>query len=767
MKKIISLLLLIVFTQILNNRFYSQGFNDSLDLQIEDKISIILEQLSLEEKIGQTCQITLDVILQVNDQGSVICPHEIDTIKLNEAINIYKIGSILNVSSHSLFLEEWKSLLKSIHSVSNARNNNIPIIYGIDAIHGMNYTNGSTLFPQEIGLAATWNPGYAQRLGEITAYEMRASGIPWNFSPVLDVARQPLWSRYFETFGEDPFLSSSLGKALVFGYQGDGVIDRYHGAACLKHFVGYSQPLSGRDRTPAWIPEKYLQELFLPPFKTAVESGAMTVMVNSGDVNGIPGHVNAHLLKDVLKGEWGFNGFTVSDWEDFIMLETVHSVSSNAEDAIVMAFNSGVDMSMVPLSPNYKIYCDLMLKAVQSGRITQERLDDAVRRILRVKFALGLFNTDMNQAKFYPRFGSADHISAALETAQESITLLKNRNHLLPLSKDQKILVAGPTSNSMKFLNGAWTHTWQGNDSIYNSKNALTIYQAISKEVGEGNCLFAQGAKLYFENGFETSRLIEIADFKEKVGLSDIIVLCLGELPQTEKPGDIHSLNLSEAQLELAKIAFTYNKPVILILTEARPRIIHSIVDSSAAIVQCYVPGDYGGQALADILFGKVNPSGKLPYTYPKYDGVIEFYDHPKSVDRSKNNDFNAFDPEWEFGFGMSYTTFDYSNLVLSSNEITESDELTVSVTLKNTGNFIGQEVVQLFVSDQVCSLVPASKKLKGFEKITLKPNESRIVQFTISKKDLIFSDATGNWKLEPGLFSIKIANLETSFTLK
>jgi beta-glucosidase len=757
----------LTFFLLLSSSSFSQNFNQGLNQEIETKINELISKMSLEDKIGQTCQITLDALLKSDDKGATLYPHQIDADKLNEAIEKYKIGSVLNVSSHTLSLQEWKSLLPIIHKSYLKGNSLLPILYGIDAIHGMNYTIGGTLFPQEIGLAATWNRSFAKRFGEITAYEMKASGIPWNFSPVLDVARQPLWSRYFETLGEDPFLAMSMGKELINGYQGTGAMDEYHGAACLKHFVGYSQPLSGRDRTPAWIPEKYMQELFLPPFKEAVEAGAMTLMINSGDVNGVPGHTNYHLLTEVLKNDWGFNGFTVSDWEDFIMLETVHSVAKTNEDAVVMAFNAGVDMSMVPTSPNYKAYCDLMLTAVKNGRISEDRLNDAVRRILRVKLSLGLFDKDMNQAKSYPLFGSTEFKLAALKSAEESITLLKNEAQLLPLAKSKKILVAGPTANNMIYLNGAWTHTWQGYDSSYNTKNVATIYSVIEQKIGKENCLYSQGAELFFDNGFEESRLTDVIDFKTKANLSDVILLCLGELPQTEKPGDIRSLNLSTAQLELAEIAYSTNKPVILVLTEARPRIIHSIVDSASAIVQCYLPGDFGGMALANILFGDANPSGKLPYTYPKYDGVIEFYDHPKSVDRSKNNDFKAFDPEWEFGFGLSYTTFEYADLTVDKSTISDQEELHVSVNVKNTGKIKGQEVVQLFVSDKVSFIVPAGKRLKGFEKITLEPNETKRVDFTISKEDLMFADQNGKWMLEPGTFSIEIGSLETTFELK
>ena len=748
------------------NLLFAQDFNKKLDVAIESQISELMAKMSREEKIGQTCQITLNALLKTDEKGAVLYPYILDEQKLNDAFLMYKVGSVLNVDSHTLTLEEWRKILAEIHRFYKKGKTCAPIIYGIDAIHGVNYTVGATLFPQQIGLAATWNPNLATQFGEITAYEMRASGIPWNFSPVLDVARQPLWSRYFETFGEDPYLATEMGTATVLGYQGRTSVDQFHGAACLKHFVGYSQPQSGRDRTPAWIPEKYMQELFLPPFKKAVDNGAMTLMINSGDVNGIPGHANYHLLTETLKNKWGFNGFTVSDWEDFTMLETVHKVAEDEMSAIALAFNAGVDMSMVPNNPNYKKYCTLMLSALEDGKISEERLNDAVRRILRVKMALGLFEKDMRQAKSYPDFGSEKFKSKALESAQESITLLKNENQILPLKRDRKVLVAGPTAHNMIFLNGAWTHTWQGMDSSFNTKNTRTIFHAIQQKVGKENCSYAKGAELFFDNNFETSRLVDTNDFKTKALVSDVIVLCLGELPQTEKPGDIRSLHLTDAQLELAKFAYTFNKPVLLILTEARPRILHSIVDKAAAIVHTYLPGDFGADALAQILFGEINPSGKLPFTYPKYDGVIEFYDRPKSVDRSKSNDFNAFDPEWEFGYGLSYSTFEYSNLTVNKKEMGPMDTLKIQITVKNTSAISGKEVVQLYVSDDVATLVPAGKKLKGFKKIAIAPHTSETIDFFISIEDLKFADQNGTWNYEPGLFTLQIGDLKTTFRL-
>ncbi len=732
----------------------------------EKKINKLIKSMTLEEKVGQTCQITLDAILRTDELGKTIEPAQIDAEKLKTAISEFKVGSLLNVSSHTLKMEEWKTILSEIKKAEKEYKIIVPIIYGIDAIHGVNYTVGATLFPQEIGLAATWNRKLAQDFGAVTAYEMRATGLRWNFSPVLDLGRQPLWSRFFETLGEDPFLASQLGESIVFGYQGNEAIDKYHVAACLKHFVGYSAPVSGRDRTPAWIPKKFMTELYLPSFKKSIDAGAMTLMINSGDVNGIPGHANGYLLNQLLKKDWGFKGFTVSDWEDFIMLETVHSVSSNLQEAIVLAFNSGVDMSMVPNNPQYKEYCLTMIKAVCEKQISEERLNDAVRRILRVKMALGLF--DEEKTIDYPLFGSETHKAIALKAAAESITLLKNQDNFLPLKKNQKILIAGPTADNLVYLNGAWTHTWQGVEEKFNTEDCPTILQALRKELGEESYEYFDGCKMYFKDGWEQCDLESEGVFQQMIGQNDVIVLCLGELPSTEKPGDIRSLNLPKAQLRLAELAFESGKPVVLVLVEGRPRIIHDIVEGATSIIQCYLPGDYGAEALSDILFGKVNPSGKLPYTYPKYDGVLEFYDRPKSVDRSgKTNQFDAFDPEWEFGYGLSYTSFSYSDLKINMESMNSNETISVSITVTNTGEIEGKEVVQMYISDKKASMVPAGKRLRNFEKINLEKGESKNINFVISADDLHFSNEKGEWVLEPGIFSIQIGNQKVEFELK
>lgn len=734
----------------------------------EDKsLNVRIAQMSIEEKVGQTCQITLDVISQTDAKGATLTPTTIDTAKLNEAILKYHVGSVLNVGWHTLSLDEWKGVIPAVQRSYTTGKTNIPVIYGIDAIHGVNYTVGATLFPQEIGLAATWNPTLAKKFGEITAYETRASGIPWNFSPVLDLGRQPLWSRTFETLGEDPYLISQMGTAIIDGYQGSTTPDEFHVASCMKHFVGYSGTNSGRDRTPAWIPEKYMKELYLPSFKAAVEHGALTVMINSGAVNGIPGHINHHLITETLKEEWGFEGFAVSDWEDFIMLHTVHSTAPSLADAYVQAFNAGVDMSMVPLSPQYKEYCTIMVNAVKSGKISMDRLDDAVRRILRVKSRLGLFERPVPTFENYPKFGCAEFQQASLNTALESITLLKNENGILPLSKNQKVLIAGPTSNNLVYLNGAWTHTWQGVDTAFNTSGCLTVRAAFEKKLGKENCLYSQGAELYTENAFEKTRFVNLTDYKEKLKLADVVVLCLGELPATEKPGDILSLNLDSEQRELAKMAYEQNKKVILVLLEGRPRIIHDIVSGASGIIQAYLPGNYGAEALVSLMLGEKNFSGKLPYTYPKFDGVIEFYDHPKSVDRSKSGDFSAYNPEWDFGYGLNYSRFEYTALSLNQTIFSDNDSIAVTVTLKNSSSIAGKEVIQLYVSDDYASLIPTGKSLKRFLKIDVPAQTEVSKTFYLNLKDFQFVGNSGEFIVEEGEFTIRVGNLTKKVSYK
>ena len=733
----------------------------------EKKITALLNRMSLEEKVGQTCQITLDAILQKDESNKLVEPHRIDLKKLDEAINKYKVGSILNVSNHTFTLEKWNGIIKTIQEASAKSSTGIPIIYGVDAIHGATYIQKSTLFPQEIGLAASWDTSMAREMGRITAYETRASGVPWNFSPVLDLGRKPIWSRFFETLGEDVYLAKTLGAKIVDGYQGGATIDKNHVAACLKHYVGYGFPKTGRDRTPALIPERTMLEYHLPPFEESIKNGALTVMINSGEVNGIPGHANKHLLTDILKDEWGFAGFAVSDWEDFINLHKVAQTDSTIKDAIATAINAGVDMSMVPNNPQYKTYCDEFINLVNEGGVDQERLDDAVRRILRVKYRLDLFENPLTKKEDYPSFASKEHVEKAYLSAAESITLLKNENGVLPAKTMSKVMVIGPTANSLNCLNGAWTHTWQGIDPQYNNTENPTIYEAIKNS--SLSCDLYKGSKMEMINGDEfdlPSADLALAVINAKD--YDYAVVCVGELPSTERPGDIYALDLAKEQQEIVKSLSKTGIKIILVLVEGRPKIISEIEPLADAIIQCYLPGDQGGTAIADIIFGKINPSGKLPYTYPRNSGVIMPYYHKQSELINGNtwkNDF--FNPQYKFGFGLSYTDYEYSNLVIDKSSYSLSDEINISVDIRNIGERAGKEVVQLYARDHFATISPALRRLVRYNKVALNPGEIKTVSFKISTEELGFYNADNIWINEPGKHSFFVESLEASFSLK
>ena len=744
-----------------------QHYNFNLSSENNEKIEDLIDNMTIAEKVGQTCQITLDAILKKDSLGTLIEPHQIDQQKLDRAILEYNIGSVLNVSNHTFSLEKWRTIINDIQVAALTSNHKIPVIYGVDAIHGATYIQNSTLFPQEIGLAATWDTSHARIMGKITAYETRASGVPWNFSPVLDLGRTPIWSRFFETLGEDVYLAKVLGKSIVDGYQGDGSVGNYHVAACLKHYVGYSLPNSGRDRTPALIPRRTMEEYYLPPFKEAIDAGALTVMINSGEVNGIPGHANKHLITEVLKETWGFSGFTVSDWEDLINLHKVAQTDSTLKDAIATAINAGVDMSMVPNNPEYKSYCKLFIELVNEGRVKESRLNDAVRRILRVKSKIGLLS-DMQMLTLddYPNFGSEEHRNAAYNTAAESITLLKNNDNILPLANDKSILLIGPTSNSLNCLNGAWTHTWQGLDESYNN-NYPTIKDVIEQRFDEVR--YFEGSKMIMKDGDELD--VPSSDLKIAVDNArslDVAIVCLGELPSTERPGDIYTLDLPKEQQLIINELSAVGIPIVLVLVEGRPKIIRDIEPLSDAILQAYLPGDQGAIALVDILCGNVNPSGKLPYTYPRYNGVIMHYDYKQSELLNGNtwkNDF--YNPQWDFGFGLSYTNFEYSNMQIGSNELFPHEELTISVDVTNTGEMRGKEVVQLYIRDHYASVSPCLKKLKRFVKIELEPLETKKVEFRISEKDLQFFGVNNEWITEQGKFSVIIDKQSKDFNFK
>lgn len=716
-------------------------------------IDSLLSLMTIEEKAGQMTQIDLGVIAQ-GDICKLKNPQALDLAKLGIAISTYHIGSILNVGcgSGTISLDNWHSILNTIHS-ENVRQNRIkiPIIYGIDAIHGANYTMGATLFPQEIGQAATWNPLLVEKGYQVTAYETRASGIPWNFSPVLDLGRQPLWSRYFETFGEDVFLSKTMSKVAIRGLEGNDVSSPYQVAACMKHFLGYSMPLSGKDRTPAWISERELREYFLPSFETAIKQGAKTVMINSGEINGTPVHVNYDILTKLLREELGFTGVILTDWEDIYKLVAIHRVAANKKEAVRMAIMAGIDMSM---TPNDFEYTKLLVELIKEGSIPIERIDASVRRILQLKKDLGLF--DSASKSDYSLFGSKQHASISYDVASESITLLKNKNQTLPIqNKKERILVCGPAANSLNLLNGAWTHTWQGVDSTYNTPGKLTIYQAIQKN--------ANASLVEYVLGSTIDSVANIEECISKAKNADKIIICLGETPCTELPGNIDNLSLTGAQQILVTRLQELNKPIILICCFNRPRIINNLVDKSDAIIYSYLPGDEGGRAIADCIYGIVNPSGKLPFTYPSNVNAITHYDHKASEDLATDFSMNAYKPQFDFGFGLSYTRFEYTNFSLSKNMLTGNDSIEVIVTVKNTGNVKGKEVVQLYYTDLVASITPSVKKLMGYSKIELMPQESKEIRFMIHRQDLSFINKELKRVTEDGEFQIMINNQKKS----
>src|SRR5438876_211522 len=592
------------------------------------RIEALLKRMTLEEKVGPMTQLAIGMIAKGRDQEI-----QIDPAKLDKAIVRYGVGSILNVAEQALTVDKWHEIINQIQEIATKKTRlGIPVIYGIDSIHGANYVQGATLFPQEIGMAATWNPELMKRGSEIAAMETRAAGIPWSFSPVLDIGRQPVWPRFYETFGEDPYLAKVMGAAFVRGLEGTDVSSQDHVAASLKHYMGYSFPLSGRDRTPAWIPENYLREYFLPTFDAAVKAGAHTVMINSAEINGIPGHVNHHILTDILRDELGFKGFVVSDWEDIKKLVTNWHVAANEKEATRMAIMAGIDMSMVPLDYSFS---DHLIALVKEGAVPQSRIDEAVRRILKVKFELGLFDNPMPNPALKSKVGLPESRQASLQAARESMTLLKNTNNLLPLSKDRKVLVTGPTADSLISLNNGWTYVWQGSEPSLYPKDRPTIRAAIEAKVGRASITYLPGTKITRTVGAPSNSTptdieeeVDIPAAAQAAQAADVVVLCLGEGSYAETPGNITDLTLGEPQLKLAEAIETTGKPVVLVLVEGRPRIINRIVDRAGAIVMAYNPGNEGGQAVADVLFGDFNPSGKLPFTYPRTVNGLLTYDH-------------------------------------------------------------------------------------------------------------------------------------------
>jgi beta-glucosidase len=708
----------------------------------------LLGKMTVKEKIGQMTQLEIGMVTDGMDQSI-----RINSEKLHKAVSEYGVGSILNVHDQALSEEKWHEIIRAIQEEAKKTRLHVPVLYGIDTIHGPNYIAEGTLFPQPLGMAATWNPELMLRGSQIAAAETRKAGIPWSFSPVLDAGRQPLWPRLWETFGEDTYLATVMGVATVRGYEGSDLSSPASVSASLKHYMGYSYPTTGGDRSPALIPENTQREYFLPTFAAAVKAGAHTVMVNSGEVNGIPGHANGYLLKDVLRGELGLQGFVVSDWMDIKKLVSVHHVAANEKEATRIAVLAGIDMSMVPSDYSFS---NLLLELAQEGRVPASRIDEAVRRILTVKYQLGLFDDPLRGIDSKTVVGSSESRHASLEAARESITLLKNENHALPLAKTTHVLVTGPDADSLIPLNNGWSYTWQGNRESAYPKDHATILKAIQEKIGAPNVTYVPGTTYDKE--------VDLAKAADAAAKADAVVLCLGEWAYAETPGNIPDLTLPDAQLNLVLRILETKKPVILVITEGRPRIISRIADAANAIVMAYNPGNEGGQAIADILFGDVNPSGKLPITYPRSPNRLFTYDH-KVFEGEDGGTMPP--PQFEFGTGLSYTGFSYSDLRVSPATASGSGTVRVEVTVKNTGGRAGKEVVQLYLNERFVSVTPPLKRLKRFAKVLLQPGESRQVSFELTSDDLSFIGADNKRVVEPGVFDVGIGGLRQTFEWK
>jgi beta-glucosidase len=728
----------------------------SKDAAIESKVNALLKQMTLEEKVGQMAQVSIESLGSIKDGNFVF-----NQQKFKDAVVHYKIGSILNTPGLQN-AQQWNNIIEEIQNAAKLTKMKIPVLYGLDDNHGVNYVAGSTLFPQEIGQAATWSPELIYNAGVITAYESRASGVPWTFSPVLDLGTNPQWPRIWEDYGEDPYLSAQMGVAFTKGVQ-EPLGNKEKLVVSLKHYMDYSDPKTGHDRTDSWIPEYYLREYHLPPFRACIDANARTVMVNSGLINGIPTHINKHILTDLLKNELGFTGFVVSDWQDIENVYRRDHVTKDIKGAVMLAINAGIDMSMIPY--DYKEFCNDLIALVKEGKVSAERIDDAVTRILRVKEEIKLFETPVTYLKDYPKFGSAEFEKASYNTAAESITLLKNTDNILPVAKTAKVLVTGPNANSMRTLNGGWTYTWQGEKTDEYAEKYNTILEAVQKKFGPSNVTYEKGVAYNMAGKYYEDSIVDIDAVVKAAAGVDYILLCIGENSYTETPGNLNDLSLSANQVLLAKALMKTGKPVIYILNEGRPRIFNNIEPGAAAILDVYLPSNFGADALADILTGDVNPSGKLPITYPRYTNSLAPYIH-KLSEGEGNPQGGDFFPQYQFGFGLSYTTFEYSNLTIDKKTFSPGEAATIKVTVRNSGSREGKEVVQLFTSDLIASLTPDVKRLRAFEKIDLKPGESKTVTFKLALKDLAFVNTDNKKILEAGEFKIQIANQSASFNV-
>ena len=728
------------------------------DPKIEAQVERTLKKLTLEEKIGQMMELVTD-LFGANDKNGVFY---IDEHKTDSILSRYKIGSILNApNTCAPTAKQWEKYIAQIQKISMKRIG-IPCVFGLDQNHGSTYTQGGTLFPQNINVAATFNREIARRSAEATAYETRAVSIPWTYSPTVDLGRDARWPRIWENFGEDCYLSSEMGKAMVYGFQGEDPnnIDQYHIATSMKHFMGYGVPWTGKDRTPAYISPADLREKHFAPFLAGLQAGALTVMVNSASVNGMPMHANKEFLTGWLKEETGWDGVLITDWADINNLYTREMVAKDKKDALRIAINAGIDMIMEPYSCDA---CGYLVELVKEGKIPMSRIDDACRRVLRMKYRLDLFKNPTQKLKNYPKFGGEEFAKLALEGATESMVLLKNEGNILPLQHGKKILLTGPNANQMRCLDGGWSYTWQGHRADEFAGKYNTIYETFCNEYGKENVILNQGVTYNEKGKYWEENEPQIQGAVAAAKDADVIVACIGENSYTETPGNLTDLWLSENQRNLVKALAQTGKPVILVLNEGRPRLIADIEPLAQGIINILIPGNMGGDALANLVSGKSNFSGKMPYTYPKEINSLANYDFKKSEEVGTMEgayDYNAkITQQWGFGYGLSYTTYKYSNLKVSQSDFHHGDIIKVSVDVKNTGKVAGKESVLLFSSDLIASMVPDGRRLRAFDKVELQPGETKTVIFELKADDLAFVGWNGKWRLEEGDFKLMIAD--------
>ena len=731
--------------------------NNSATIPKKDTNQVFLDSLmrtlSIEDKVGEMTQLTLSMLCDGSGPYTLDEPHTLNEEKLKTAIVDLKIGSILNSGGHSYSSSKWNSLIQGIQAAATQeKTSGIPVLYGIDAIHGATYTSGADLSPQQIGLAATWNTELVRKVAENSAKDVYESGIPWNFSPVLDLGLDPRWPRFWETFGEDPLLTSDMGEAMVLGYQ-EGP---YPIAATLKHFYGYGMPLSGKDRTPAWIPERQLREYFLPPFERAIKAGAKSIMVNSGELNGIPVHINKKLLHDLLRVELGFEGVLVTDWEDIKYLVSRHKVAENYREAVKLAIDAGIDMSMVPTDLEFP---GILLDLIKDGEISEARIDESVRRILHLKLELGLFENPIPTTRAFAS-EEGDVKNYTLQAAQESITLLKNESEALPIDLDRKILVTGPTANSLLALNGGWSGTWQGDDSKYSNSERPNAAEALIQKFGQDNVI-----NLPLDMDFDESDIEKIV-FETKLQKPDYAILFLGEMPYTETPGNIEDLELFQNQKDLATALKSTGTKIIYVFIEGRPRTFNEIESMADGILMAYLPGDYGGVALSEIISGEVNPTGRLPFTWPKHASSHIPYFRKHTEDIHTDFSLNAFNPQFHFGDGLSYCQASIDSITIDKSSYLIDDTIELTVSVSNKSDCDATEIIQVYISDLVASITPSVERLRHYKKVNIGPNETLDFAMRIPLKHLGFIGIDNSYVIESGRFKIRVNTSSKTFDL-